>query len=58
MIHSSDLDHRILHDVMKVVKRRTSTSVVTSFFNAGDRCFDIAMLEKRLTDTQRSILAS
>ena len=58
MINSSYLNHRILRDVFKVVKRRTSSSAVISFFNAGDRDFDIAMLEKRLTNTQISLLES
>ena len=58
MIQLSYLNHRILEDVLKIVKRWTSSSIVKSFFNAGDRDFEITMLERRLTDTQRSILAS
>ena len=43
---------------MKIVKRRTSSSAVISFFNAGDRDFEMTILERRLIDIQRSILAS
>ena len=46
MINLSYLNRRILHDVFKVVKRRTSSSAVISLFNAGDRDFDITMVDK------------
>ena len=58
MIHLSYLNRRILQDLLKIVRRRSSSSTAISLFNAGDRDFEITMLERRLTDTQRSILAS
>ena len=54
----SRLNDRILEDIFKTVKRHASSSTMIAFFNAGDRDFDIAMLEKRLSDRQRSILVS
>lgn len=50
--------YRILKDVLKTVKRHTSSSSMIAFFNAGDRDFDITMLEKRLSDARSSILVS
>ena len=50
------LDNRILENIFKTVKRHASSSAMIAFFNAGDRDFDIAMLEKQLSDRQRLIL--
>ena len=54
----SRLNDRILEDIFKTVKRHASSSTMIAFLNAGDRDFDITMLEKRLSDRQRSILVS
>ena len=52
------MDARILHNVLKVVKRHMSSSSVMALINAGDREFDITMLEKRLSNSRSSIIVS
>jgi len=54
--HQLDCFDGVLRDIAKLVTKYAKSSPVMAFINAGDRDMDIQRLERRLADTQTSLL--
>jgi hypothetical protein len=52
------LARSVLLDISKLVEKYSKTSRVLALVNSGERDLAISKVEKRLTDSQRSLLVS